>query len=58
MACVHYGVAETTKDCDLLCHPASFDLLLDLLASTQLGHASCNYRANISPPLDARWLDR
>jgi hypothetical protein len=55
MACVHYGVAETTKDCDLLCHPASFDLLLDLLASTPLGHASCNYRANISPPLDARW---
>ena len=20
LACVHYGVAETTKDCDLLCH--------------------------------------
>mgnify|MGYP004372653889 CR=1 FL=1 len=21
MACVHYGVAQTTKDCDLLCDP-------------------------------------
>jgi hypothetical protein len=55
MACVHYGVAETTKDCDLLCHPASFDLLLGLLASTELGQCPCNYRGNISPPLDARW---
>lgn len=55
LACVHYGVAETTKDCDLLCHPESFDVLLQLLEETKLAGHSCNYRGNISPPLDARW---
>ncbi len=55
MACVHYGVAETTKDCDLLCHPGSFDALLNLLAETNISGAACNYRGKISPPLDARW---
>ncbi|MBE0544101.1 MAG: hypothetical protein IH623_22395 [Verrucomicrobia bacterium] len=55
LACVHYGVAETTKDCDLLCHPDSFQTLLDLLAQTRISGQSCLYRGNISPPLDARW---
>ena len=55
MACVHYGVAETTKDCDLLCHTASFQMLLDLLAETKSSGQACHYRGNISPPLDARW---
>ena len=55
MACVHYGVAETTKDCDLLCHPGSFDTLLNLLAETKISGAACHYRGNISPPLDVRW---
>lgn len=34
LACVHYGIAETTKDCDLLCHPNSFETLLGLLSET------------------------
>ena len=55
MACVHYGVAETTKDCDLLCHPGSFDTLLNLLAETKISGTTCHYRGHISPPLDARW---
>src|SRR5205823_13953261 len=55
LACVHYGIAETTKDCDLLCHPASFDELLDLLSETRVESFASNYRGNISPPLDARW---
>jgi hypothetical protein len=55
MACVHYGVAETTKDCDLLCHPASFATLLNLLGETEIAGVPCHYRGNISPPLDARW---
>ena len=55
LACVHYGVAETTKDCDLLCHPASFATLLDLLGETKISDQPCQYRGNISPPLDARW---
>ena len=55
LACVHYGVAETTKDCDLLCHTTSFQTLLDLLAETYISGQPCHYRGNISPPLDARW---
>ena len=34
MACVAYGVAQTTKDCDLLCSPAATRELFDLLAQT------------------------
>ena len=55
LACVHYGVAETTKDCDLLCHPGSFDTLLNLLGETSISGQPCRYRGHISPPLDARW---
>ena len=55
LACVHYGVAESTKDCDLLCQTGSFGQLLDLLSTTQLRGDDCCYRGNISPPLDERW---
>ena len=55
LACVHFGVAETTKDCDLLCHPGSFDVLLDELAKTPVNDFACRYRGNLSPPLDERW---
>src|SRR6266478_228894 len=55
LACVHYGIAETTQDCDLLCHPKSFGELLELLSATPISGAACRYRGNISPPLDARW---
>lgn len=54
-ACVHYGIAETTQDCDPRCHPASFQTLLDLLQRTEAAGARCHYRDNIRPPLDARW---
>lgn len=56
MACVHYGVASTTKDCDLLCTPDSAERLFDLLADTRIQNATPIYRGKISPPLDARWL--
>jgi hypothetical protein len=55
LACVHYGIAETTKDCDLLCHLKSFEVLLDLLDATRISGTACHYRGHISPPLDARW---
>jgi len=55
LACVHYGIAETTNDCDLLCHPDAFDALLSLLSETQIQGTACTYRGNISPPLDPRW---
>jgi hypothetical protein len=55
LACVHYGIAETTKDCDLLCHPGSFGELLEVLKATQVQGVPCRYRGNLSPPLAARW---
>jgi hypothetical protein len=55
LACVHYGIAETTKDCDLLCHTGSFETVLDFLSAKRLRREACRYRGNISPPLEARW---
>lgn len=56
MACVHFGVAATTKDCDVLCAPEQADDFRSLIAETALRGLSPNYRGNISPPLDARWM--
>ena len=36
MACVAFGVAQATKDCDLLCAPDSARRLLNLLGETPL----------------------
>ena len=56
MACVHYGVAATTKDCDVLCASDSAGEFLALIEETTVRGLSANYRGNLSPPLDARWL--
>lgn len=55
LACVHFRIAETTKDCDLLCDPRNFSLLLDELAAQRVNGLPCAYRGNLSPPLDERW---
>jgi len=56
LACVAFGVSETTKDCDLLCAPAAADIMLGLLQETSLRGHWPSYRGHLSPPLDARWL--
>ncbi len=56
MACVHFGVAATTKDCDVLCTPEKSDDFRELIAATEFHGLMPNYRGNISPPLDARWM--
>ncbi|MFN7562247.1 MAG: hypothetical protein ACK5TH_10755 [Prosthecobacter sp.] len=56
MACVHFGVAATTKDCDVLCTVEKADDFRHLIAQTTLRGLLPNYRGNISPPLDTRWL--
>lgn len=56
MACVHFGVAATTKDCDVLCLAEKSDDFRALIAETTLRGLLPNYRGNISPPLDARWM--
>ena len=56
MACVLYQVAQSTKDCDVLCSTNSVEPFLTQLSQTILNGASCSYRGHITPPLDARWL--
>jgi len=56
MACVAFGVAEATGDCDLLCPPDAAGDFFKLLNATQLrGQLPC-YRGNLTVPLDTRWL--
>lgn len=56
MACVHFGVAATTKDCDVLCTPGKAGDFRDLIAGTALHDLLPTYRGNLSPPLDTRWM--
>lgn len=56
MACVYYGVAQATKDCDLLCAVGSVGHLWDVLRATPLQGVGCLYRGHVTPPLDPRWL--
>jgi hypothetical protein len=56
MACVAFGVAQTTQDCDLLCAPNASGDLLDLLSETMLDGQPPSYRGRMTPPLDERWL--
>lgn len=54
MACVHFGIAATTKDCDVLCQVEESEEFRALVAETTLRGLLPNYRGHISPPLDAR----
>ena len=56
MACVQYGVAQSTKDCDVLCVAGDAHSLFEILVNSRFFGSSCGYRGNITPPLDARWL--
>ena len=56
MACVHCGVAATTKHCDVLCNVEKSDDFRELIAETELRGLLPNHRGNIYPPLDARWM--
>jgi hypothetical protein len=55
LACVEFGVAEHTEDCDLICQPEHAETLLQVLQTLSFGVSRCQYRPT-SPPLDARWL--
>ncbi len=56
MACVAFGVAQATRDCDLLCAPADAAKFLELLGKTRLRGQLPSYRGHLTPPLDVRWL--
>lgn len=56
MACVTFGVAATTKDCDLLCAPGAARKLFGLLCEVPLAGCLPSYRGKLSAPLHERWL--
>ena len=56
MACVAFGVAQATKDCDLLCAPDAARKLFDLLGETAISGRPPAYRGHLSAPLDERWF--
>jgi hypothetical protein len=57
LACVEYGLVEHTLDCDIIVDSRRSPEILDLLARESYGHVGCQYRGNLSAPLDERWLD-
>ena len=56
MACVHFGVAATTKDCDLLCDADKADEFRSMIAANAFHGLHPQYRGFLTPPLDGRWL--
>jgi hypothetical protein len=56
MACVAFGVAQTTRDCDLLCAPDAAGKLFVLLSQTSLKDELPGYRGHLTAPLDQRWI--
>lgn len=56
MACVHYGVATSTKDCDMLCSPEAADRLLEIIAAATAADTRPTYRGHLTAPLDHRWM--
>jgi len=56
MACVAFGVAAATLDCDLLCSPETAEELFRMLQETCLRDRLPNYRGHLTAPLDSRWL--
>ncbi len=56
MACVQYGVAQSTKDCDILCSKATLTKLFQVLSNTEFLCAKCSYRGHLTAPIDQRWL--
>jgi len=59
MACVEYGIQETTKDTDWIIHPDEFEKLVALLCHQEKGLTGANwrisYRGIFGAPLDRQY---
>ena len=55
LACVQFGIAHYTEDCDMICAPSDAAKLLNLLRQKTYENAFCVYRG-LTAPLDERWL--
>jgi len=56
-ACLDYGIAEFTKDLDLIVSVDDANRLLSLLETRQFQGVSCSYRIGHGCPLASPWLD-
>jgi hypothetical protein len=57
LACIHYNLAETTKDCDIWIPPASLGVFKEIVAQRTWRSTHAVHRSRLSAPLDPRWLD-
>ena len=55
-ACLAFGIAEFTKDLDVLVATQDLNQFLDLLETVRFHGVSCVYRIGHGAPLDERWL--
>lgn len=55
-ACLEFGIAEFTKDLDVLVAIQDLDRFLHLLERSRFQGVSCVYRIGHGAPLDKRWL--
>jgi len=57
LACIHYNLAEITKDCDIWIPPASLGTFKEIVAQRTWRSTHAVHRSRLSAPLDPRWLD-
>lgn len=56
-ACLDYGIAQFTKDLDLIVSTSDAETLLAFLANAQFEDVRCTYRIGHGSPLASPWLD-
>lgn len=56
-ACIEYGLAEFTKDLDIISPLEKCERIIEFLSEYKIGDKSCRYRFGHGSPLARPWLD-
>jgi len=56
-ACIVYGLAQMTKDCDIIIPVEKAEEVLQILAKTTLRGNRCHFTLKYGGPLHSRWLN-
>ena len=57
IACVRYGITQSTKDCDIIIPIASAAEVIEILARAEIHHQRCHLTLKYGAPLHRRWLE-
>jgi hypothetical protein len=57
IACVFYGLAQSTKDCDLIIPIESLPTVLDVLSDLTFRAGKCHLTLKYGAPLNEKWLN-